>query len=298
MNLKETCDKIKSIKIQGAENVTTAALQALENTVIHSQAKTKAQLLKELNTAKQQLFQTRSTEPEMRNYTTQVIQFTKSFPERDIQHLKHATKENIKHTLVKKQERKERIIKIGSIFLIKERKEKKLRVYTHCHASSVTAILKQVSKRKKITVSNTETRPLLQGRKTAQELAKAGIAVTHHVDAAMISAIQEADLVLIGADAITKEGVYNKIGSELVALLSSHYHKPLYVCASIWKYDEKKEHIEQRAKEEVWGHIPKGVSIHNPAFEKIHWKHITAVISEEGILKPKSFVKRAKSIVK
>ena len=293
MNLKETCDAIRTVKIQGAENITTAALKALEYTVYTSKAKTKVHFLKELEQAKNQLFATRSTEPEMRNYCNEVINFAKKFPEKAIQHLKHATKENIKHMLIKKQERKERLVKVGRIFLVNERKKKSVKIYTHCHASSVTDILKAAHKEKKITVINTETRPLFQGRKTALECTQAGISVIHYVDAAMACAIQQADLILIGADAITSKGVYNKIGSEIVAILANHYKKPVFICASLWKYDKKMVNIEQRDTREVWDYTKKGMHIENPAFEKIHWKHIERMICEEGVITPKRFLKLA-----
>lgn len=298
MNLKETCKAIKDIKIQGAENITTAALHALADLTLESTAKSKKEFLKEIESANKQLFNTRPTEPEMRNYCTQVLRFVKEFPEKDILHVKHATKENIKHILIRKQERKERLVKVGSIFLVSERKEKKLKIYTHCHAGSVTEILKKAHKEKQITVINTETRPLFQGRITAKELSKEGIPVIHHLDAAMGSAIQEADLILLGADAITTEGVYNKIGSELVGILGNHYKKPIFICASLWKWDIQKEHIEQRTSKEVWKQTPRGVSIHNPSFEKIHWKHIKAIICEEGVLKPQRFIKNIKQKIK
>ena len=294
MNLKETCDAIKALKIQGAENVTTAALKALENTIEKSKAKTKQALLQELEHANMLLFKTRSTEPEMRNYCNEILCFLQEFPEKNIQHAKHALKENIKHTLKKREERKERLLKIGEIFLVDELKQKELKVYTHCHSSTVTAILKKTNKRKKKSVINTETRPLLQGRRTAQECTEAGIAVSHYVDAAMIEAMKQADIIMIGADAITFEGIYNKIGSELLAHLANHMHKPLYICASLWKYDPHKEKIEQRPEKEIWENPPKGLHIQNPAFEKIHFKHVKRIICEEGVLKPKKFLRKAK----
>jgi len=122
--------------------------------------------------------------------------------------------------------------------------------------------------------------------------------VHHYVDAAMIKAIEQADLILIGADAITSEGVYNKIGSELLALLAKHFHKSLYICASLYKYDPHKEKIEQREGKEIWEHAPQGVTLHNPAYEKIHFKHIKRIICEQGIVKPKRFLKLAKKHLK
>src|SRR3989344_4243610 len=216
MNLEQTCKAIKELKIQGAENITTAALLAIKNILKQAKAKKHEALLWELDLGKIKLFNTRSTEPEMRNY-------------------------------------------LNAFFSYAEKEETK------------TKLLKKV-KQKKIIVYNTETRPLLQGRKTATELAKAHIPVHHYVDASMCNAIKEADCILIGADAITSEGVYNKIGSELLAILANHYHKPLYICASLYKYDAHREIIEERSPKEIWTTTEKNIFMHNPAFEKIHFK--------------------------
>jgi ribose 1,5-bisphosphate isomerase len=72
-------------------------------------------------------------------------------------------------------------------------------VYTHCHSSTVTAILKEAKAQgKRFEVHNTETRPKYQGRITAAEIAKAGIPVTHYVDSAAKIALEKADIMMIG----------------------------------------------------------------------------------------------------
>ena len=284
MNLEQTCKAIKELKIQGAENITTAALLAIKNILKQSKAKKHEALLWELDLAKIKLFNTRSTEPEMRNYLNAFFSYAEK------EETKTKLLQKIDQLLKEQKANKEKIVFYGTKLIHKHTK-----VYTHCHASTVTNILKKV-KQKKIIVYNTETRPLLQGRKTATELAKAHIPVHHYVDASMCNAIKEADCILIGADAITSEGVYNKIGSELLAILANHYHKPLYICASLYKYDAHKESIEERSPTEIWTTTEKNIFMHNPAFEKIHFKHIKGIICEQGILKPKEFLKKAKTI--
>lgn len=284
MNVQETCERIKSLNIQGAENITTAALLALKDTIQRSKAKTKEAMLWELDLAKIQLINTRPAEPEMRNYLNAFFSYAE---QENVKKQKFLKKIDI--LLEEKKERKERINFYGDTLIKNHAK-----IYTHCHSSTVTAILKKANKRKNITVYNTETRPLFQGRITAKKLAKEGIPVHHFVDASMCNAMKEADLILIGADAITSEGIYNKVGSELLAILANHYHIPLYVCASLYKYDPHREIIEQRPAKEVWEKTNKNITIHNPAFEKIHLKHIKGIICELGVLRPKKCIKKAK----
>jgi translation initiation factor 2B subunit (eIF-2B alpha/beta/delta family) len=63
-----------------------------------------------------------------------------------------------------------------------------------------------------------ESRPLCEGVAMAQRLAAAGLHVTVITDAQAGVFVEEADLVLLGADAVTPAGVVNKVGSRLLAL--------------------------------------------------------------------------------
>ena len=115
----------------------------------------------------------------------------------------------------------------------------------------------------------------------------------------MKTAMLRSDLVLLGADAITPRAVYNKIGSSLVGEYARAHHLPVYICTNALKFDPatvtgKKEAVEERAASEVWKRAPRGVHIHNPAFDAIDKKHITSVISELGIHRLPAFVKAVK----
>ena len=100
-------------------------------------------------------------------------------------------------------------------------------------------------------------------------------------------------MVLLGADAVTVEGVaLNKIGSRLCSLAAQQEHIPLYVCTSLLKYDQdtsigKLSEIEMRSPFEIWEvDVPMGIIIENPAFETIDRDHIAAFITEAGITPP------------
>lgn len=69
-----------------------------------------------------------------------------------------------------------------------------------------------------ISVIVCESRPLCEGVVMAQRLAAAGLQVTLITDAQAGAFVEEADLVLLGADAVTPAGVVNKVGSKLLAL--------------------------------------------------------------------------------
>jgi translation initiation factor 2B subunit (eIF-2B alpha/beta/delta family) len=169
-------------------------------------------------------------------------------------------------------------------------------VYTHCHSSSVTSVLHKVAEEREFRARVTETRPLYQGRETARELAEMGVPVRFYVDSGARIALREADVMMIGADAVLNNGkVINKIGSEMFSEIAGGYDVPVYVVTNSWKYDPMSSfgyetEIEKRAAEEVWKQPPEGVDVVNYAFERIAPKKVEGVVSELGVHEPNEFV--------
>ena len=262
----KTAKDIKEFKIQGAESIAKAVIKAWDK------AKNKA-------VAERKLVKVRSTEPMIRN----VLKFL-------------MIKRNVKMLLKKLEGDEKKIGKFGA-----EKIENGNIVYTHCHSSTVVSVLREAKLAgKKFELYNTETRPFFQGRITATEAAKLKIPVTMFADSAGRLAIKKANVMFLGADAITSEGfVINKIGSEMFTEMANRYQIPVYICTHSWKFDpltlygvERK--IEKRATDEIWKNPPKGVKISNYIFEKIDPNKITAIISEFGVLKPEVFIEEVK----
>ncbi len=254
---------IKNIKIQGATNVAKAALRAY---YLNPAKKTKTKLLS-----------LRPTEPMMEN----VLDLAESgiAKEEILRHFDEA-QEKINPCVFK-------LIKNKSV------------IFTHCHSTNVArALIYAKKKGKKFEVYNTETRPLFQGRKTAKELRKAGIKVTLFADSSIGVALskeqgtKKVNLVFLGADALLKKGVINKVGSEIIARLSKQEKISFYIVADSWKFTKEKVPLEQRSLNEVWDNAPKNIKIKNPAFEFIPKKYITGIITEHGIMKYDQFVKK------
>jgi ribose 1,5-bisphosphate isomerase len=275
------------LKIQGAENVAKEAVKSLGFVVEENKRKTPEQIMAALEKARKKLFKTRATEPCMRN----ALNFTLYGAEKQAD-IPGYVSQRIKEALEFFRDAEEKITAYG------EQKIKDgMTIYTHCHSSTVTRIIKAAWKNNKhIEVHNTETRPRFQGRITAAELAKEGIPVEHYVDSAARFALKKADIMLIGADAITVEGkVINKVGSELFAEIANKYDVPVYVCTNSWKFDPEtvfgfEEPIEKRYAAEVWKDAPKKVKVNNWAFEKIKPELITGVVTELGIYNPQTLV--------
>jgi len=274
------CDEIIALKIQGAEHVARAALEGVARLRSEHPGK-------DITPQVKRLLATRPTEPMMRNAVNYF--------------LAHADKEEgnglLNHILghLNKADQK---ISAYAADLIKNNG-----VYcTHCHSSTVVAMfLAAKAQGKKFTVYTTETRPLFQGRKTANELAAAGISVIHTVDSSARVNLKECTAVFLGADALLADGkVANKIGSEMVAELAYNRKIPVYVLANSWKYEDKKSKeflslLERRDPAEVWPQPPAGVEVRNEAFELIRAYVITGIITEFGIREPSSMVAEIRS---
>lgn len=181
-------------------------------------------------------------------------------------------------------------------------------ILTHCNAGALatskygTATAPMYLAKEKgwnFKVYADETRPRLQGSTlTALELSRAGIDVTVITDsmAAMVMSQGKVQAVIVGCDRVAANGdTANKIGTLGVSILAKHYGIPFYVAAPTPTIDLNTPNgagipIEERHKSEViegFGKLtaPADVKVYNPAFDVTPAEHITAIITEKGIVR-------------
>jgi ribose 1,5-bisphosphate isomerase len=289
-------ERIKRLEVQGARNVAIAAIKAIGEEAKESKAKQKGEFLRELSEAKDILFASRETEPFMRNAIRYVMHAVEKSDEKKVKELVDLISSVSKQFLENLKRSKEEIANIGS-----KRIQSSSKILTHCHSSTVSHMLKRAKREgKSFEVICTESRPVFQGRITAKEMLDAGIKTTLIVDSAVRFVMNEVDLVVVGADAITSEGnVINKIGTSVVALAASEARTPFYVVSELLKFDPLTiygdyEKIEERSFREIWEKPPQGLRIRNPAFDVTRRDFIHAIICEEGIISPHSIIEVAR----
>lgn len=285
-------ERIKRLEVQGARNVAITAIKAIEEEAKESKAKQKGEFLRELSEAKDILFASRETEPFMRNAIRYVMHAVEKSDEKKVKELVDLISSVSKQFLENLKRSKEEIANIGS-----KRIHSSSKILTHCHSSTVSHMLKRAKREgKSFEVICTESRPVFQGRITAKEMLDAGIKTTLIVDSAVRFVMNEVDLVVVGADAITSEGnVINKIGTSVVALAASEARTPFYVVSELLKFDPLTiygdyEKIEERSFREIWEEPPQGLMIRNPAFDVTRRDFIHGIICEEGIISPHSII--------
>lgn len=300
----QTYRDIKSIKIQGATNVALSVAKALKKLSNETEVKNSSELIREISKAGKYLVSARDTEPMADNVVEFIVYYLKKNKDLSVKELKQVLKDEIDYFFALVEKNNENIIRAGEK-LIKSGDK----VFTHCHSSTVVKILVSAKKNKKrFEVFQTETRPLYQGHKTANDLRRSGIKDTLVVDSAapyLISKVSGdrfmVDKLIIGCDAIARDGsCVNKIGSFGLALTAFLNKIPVYIATQALKINEDAENlkfikIEQREAKEVWRNAPKGLKIYNPAFDRIPAEFITGYVTEFGVLSPEKLINKIKA---
>lgn len=163
-----------------------------------------------------------------------------------------------------------------------------LSIATISYSRSVLRVLEALSRVRSVHVACSEGRPAFEGRTLALRLASRGVHVTFFTDAAIGHALDAADAVLVGADAVAPEYFVNKSGTRMFAAAATQRGVPVYVLASRDKFASHAIASRLRphdgAASEVWEHAPADVIVRNPYFESTPLELITSVITDIGIL--------------
>lgn len=163
-----------------------------------------------------------------------------------------------------------------------------MRLVTLSSSSAILAVVHALRAEVELHVSCGEGRPVYEGRAQAAALQSAGASVRLLTDAGLGSAIDDADAVLLGADAVGPQAFINKTGSRMLAAAAQHRGIAVYVLAAgdklataaLWPHVT----IQPQAATEVWDAPPPGVAVENRYFEVVPLDLATAVITDMGVL--------------
>ncbi len=187
-------------------------------------------------------------------------------------------------------EAKQRIGEIGS-----KRIRSGDRILTLCRSTTVLTILKKVVEQdKKIEVFVAESRPDLEGRLLANEVAALGIHVTLITDFAARIFLPDIDLLLAGGEAIAANGaIVSKVGTATLAELCHEARVRVLIAVGSYKFSHETLlgrliTLEEGNPEQV---VPRGqinpiITVRNPLFDVTGHEYIDAFITERGIIPP------------
>jgi methylthioribose-1-phosphate isomerase len=297
---KEMARAVQQMKVRGAPLLGAAAAYGLALTAYHSKAKTKKELMEELEASAALI---RSTRPTAANLFWAI--------ERVLQKARQ-NGGSVKETIATAVEEASRIAEedLEANHAIGRNGATLIHgddtILTHCNAGALATVgygtalgvvRAAVEAGRKIRVIATETRPNLQGsRLTAFELSRDQIPVTLVTDD-MVGYVMGKGLVkevIVGADRIVEDAVINKIGTQTIAIVAKHYEVPFYVAAPTstfdLKHNSKQVIIEERGREEVTHFqknrvAPQNVTVINPSFDTTPLDLVSAIITEKGILR-------------
>jgi ribose 1,5-bisphosphate isomerase len=286
----ETAEKIKSMQIRGAGRIARAAAEALKNEALGSKASITAAFTGEMERAAELLVATRPTAVSLPNAVHMVMAGlgrAKTVDEARAGVVQRADAfiQSSRHAVEKIAEFGSRHIRDGDTIL------------THCNSEvALACIIEAHRSGKAIEVFATEVRPRNQGLITLRTLNDAGIKTNYIVDSAVRSFINEIDLVIIGADAVTVNGaVVNKIGTAQVAHSAHEARVNVLVAAETYKFAPRTIigemiQIEERAAGEVLpdeiARTMPHVTVLNPAFDVTPAEYIDIIVTEQGAIPP------------
>lgn len=300
LSVKQLVNAIRALQIRGAPALGAAGAYGIALAADLSSATSAPDLILELETAAQML---KGTRPTAINLSWGVDRAVRSAANGE-------TAEEVREAALREAEEiAEEDIRINRAL---GRNGAKLledgdSVLTHCNAgrlacvgwgTALGVIRSAAEAGKRIHVYACETRPLYQGsRLTAWELAQDGIEVTLICDSMSGSLMRKGmiDKAIVGADRITKDAVFNKIGTYNHAVLARFHRIPFYVAAPLSTFDPKHQEeeitVEERDPEEICTFggtrlAPEGIDVYNPAFDATPLELVTGLITEKGVFRP------------
>jgi len=161
-------------------------------------------------------------------------------------------------------------------------------VLTNGRSTTVRAALRHAQRAgRRFRVICAEGRPRCEGRALAAELGAAGLPATVIIDALAVAMVQQAQLVLVGADHLSGRGLSNKAGTYGLALAAQSTRVPMYTLCSSEKF--LPPGYEQPAQphgpaDQVWPDAPPEVSVLNLYFDLTPLAALAGIITEQGIL--------------
>ena len=282
----ETAKKISSMEIRGAGRIARAAAAALRDYAISLHMQDAEDFDAEMKKAANILLATRPTAVSLSNAIRMVLRYRSN----DVQEAKAAIVSNANRFIQNSEMAVERIGEIGA---------RRIRngdiILTHCNSMAALSIIEKASKLGKgIKVIATESRPRWQGRLTIAMLEEMGIETELIVDSAVRSAMNDVNLVVVGADVITANGsLVNKIGTAQIALCAHEARTGFMVAAETYKFSPQTimgelVQIEERNPEEVLRSISeyKHIRVRNPAFDVTPHNYIDIICTEVGTIPP------------
>ncbi|MCQ6962691.1 S-methyl-5-thioribose-1-phosphate isomerase [Methanolobus chelungpuianus] len=298
--LSSLCEAIRSLRIRGAPALGAAGAFGIALAASLSSAGNMDDLMRDLNVAANTIKATRPTAVNLAWGVDRVIDATADAY--DVEGIRDIVLSEARRIADEDVATNKMIGKHGAK-LLKDGDT----VMTYCNAgrmacvdwgTALGVVRSAVGSGKRINVIACETRPLNQGsRITAWELMQDKIPVTLITDSMAGHVMRKGmvDKIIVGADRITGDAVFNKIGTYTLSVLAKEHEIPFYIAAPVSTFDfegwEETVTIELRDEDELRfcrgvQTAPMDVKVYNPAFDATPMENISGIITEKGVFYP------------
>ncbi|KAI4381021.1 hypothetical protein MLD38_007139 [Melastoma candidum] len=166
-------------------------------------------------------------------------------------------------------------------------------ILVHGFSRVVLEVLKTAAQNKKLfRVLCTEGRPDRTGLRLSNELAKLDVPVKLLIDSAVAYTMDEADMVLVGADGVVESGgIINMMGTYQIALVAHGMSKPVYVAAESYKFArlyplDQKDMAPALRPIDFGVPIPSKVEVEMSARDYTPPQYLTLLFTDLGVLTP------------
>src|SRR5215813_13790155 len=166
-------------------------------------------------------------------------------------------------------------------------------VLTYSNSATVIAALRYAHDHGRIRrVLLSESRPAYDGRPQAAALLEYGLAVEYSIDMALFERLAEANVVVIGTDAVFPEYLVNKLGTRALAQLAQLQGVPCFSLCAANKFLPMAAttllRITDHPRQEVWLEAPDGLAISNRYFDTIPLALLSGIVSDQGLYTPEA----------
>lgn len=170
-------------------------------------------------------------------------------------------------------------------------------VATYSRSGTVLAALEAALDTGELHVMLSEARPGDEGLTVARSLADAGAHVQLTTDADLFSRVDEADVVLVGADAITAEAFVNKTGTRVLLDQARSAGVETRVLASSDKLWPAALPAPRTGEGAHWRpEVPDDVRVEAPLFERVPLRLADRLVTEEGPAEPDALAARVEKL--
>ncbi len=308
VTLDSLCEAISSLRVRGAPALGAAGGFGIALAAHRSSASSFEQLMKDIEAAGRTIIGTRPTAVNLSWGVRRVLKAAEDA--RNAKEAKMFALDEAKAIADEDVEKNKKLGDFGASLL-----DDGDTVMTHCNAgrlacvdwgTALGVIRSACAQGKNIKVVSCETRPLNQGsRITTWELMEDNIPVTLITDSMSGHVMRKGmvDKVIVGADRITQDAVFNKIGTYTHSVIAKEHDIPFYVAAPVSTFDfehlEDEIEIELRKPDELryFGThqiAPLDVEVYNPAFDATPMENVSAIITENGVFYPPFLLEEVK----